>query len=41
MILVPTVLDTYRYNHPDAKWAKVASRVSKLLMIGLAARAHD
>lgn len=40
MILVPTALDTYRYKHPDAKWAKTASRVSKLLMIGLAANAH-
>lgn len=30
MILVPTVLDKYRYDHPDAKWAKVASRISKL-----------
>ncbi|MCL5105249.1 MAG: hypothetical protein M1133_14220 [Armatimonadetes bacterium] len=40
MILAPAVLDTYRYNHPDAKWARTASRLSKLIMIGLAANAH-
>jgi hypothetical protein len=36
MILVPTALDTYRYKHPDAKWAVTASRLSKLAMIALA-----
>ena len=41
MILVPTALDTYRYKHPDAKWAVWASRLSKLYMIGLAAKAQD
>jgi len=41
MILVPTALDTYRYKHPEAKWAKTASWVSKLLMIGITARARD
>ncbi len=41
MILVPTALDTYRYKHPDAKWARDASRVSKLAMILLAATVHD
>jgi len=40
MILVPTALDTYRYKHPDSKWAIWASRISKLAMIGLAADAH-
>jgi len=41
MILVPTALDTYRYKHPDAKWARDASRISKLAMILLAATVHD
>jgi hypothetical protein len=41
MILAPTVLDKYRYDHPEAKWAKTASWATKLLMIGLAAAAHD
>lgn len=41
MILVPTALDTYRYKHPDAKWAVTASRASKLLIIGLALAADD
>jgi hypothetical protein len=40
IILVPTALDTYRYKRPNAKWAKTASRLSKLFMIGLAARAR-
>ncbi len=40
MILVPTMLDRYRYDHPEAKWAKTASRLSKLFIIGLAAKAH-
>lgn len=41
MILVPVALDTYRYKHPDSKWAVTASRLSKLAIIGLAAAAHD
>jgi hypothetical protein len=41
MILVPTALDTYRYKHPDAKWAVTASRVSKLVIVGLALAADD
>lgn len=41
MILVPTALDTYRYKHPDAKWAVTLSRLSKLYMIFLAASVHD
>lgn len=40
MILVPAALDTYRYKHPDSKWAVAASRLSKLIIIGLAAGAH-
>ena len=40
LILTPTILDTYRYQHPDCKWARTASRLSKLLAIGLAAKAH-
>jgi hypothetical protein len=40
MILVPTALDAYRYKHPDANWAKTASRLSKLFIIGLAAKVH-
>jgi hypothetical protein len=39
MILVPTALDTYRYKHPDSKWAPTASRLSKLAIIFLAATA--
>ncbi len=41
LILVPTALDTYRYKHPDSKWAPTASRISKLAMIFLAAAAQD
>jgi hypothetical protein len=41
MILVPTALDTYRYKHPDAKWAVTASRLSKLAIILLAFDAQD
>jgi len=41
MILVPTALDTYRYKHPDSKWAPTASRITKLAMIFLAAAARD
>ena len=41
MLLVPTALDTYRYKHPDAKWAVTASRLSKLAIIALALEADD
>lgn len=41
LILVPTALDTYRYKHPDAKWAKTASRVSKLAIVLLALTIDD
>ncbi len=35
LILTPTLLDAYRYHHPQAKWAKHASRISKILILGL------
>ncbi len=41
MILVPTLLDTYRYKHPEAKWAKTASRISKIVIIGLVFTVDD
>lgn len=41
MILVPTALDTYRYKHPDSKWAATASRASKLAMIALTLTADN
>lgn len=41
MILVPTALDTYRYKHPNAKWAITASRLSKLAMIGVSFSAQN
>jgi len=39
LILAPTLLDAYRYVHRKAKWAKHASRITKLLIIGLALEA--
>ncbi len=39
LILTPTLLDAYRYHHPEAKWAKRASRISKILILGLALEA--
>ncbi len=36
LVLTPTVLDAYRYKHPNAKWAKTASRISKLAFVGFA-----
>ncbi len=41
MILVPTLLDAYRYNHPEARWARRASRISKIIILGLAVKADD
>jgi len=41
MILAPALLDYYRYEHPDEKWAKHASRLCKLLILGLALEADD
>lgn len=35
MVLAPALLDGYRYKHPQAKWARDASRLIKLLQIGL------
>ena len=29
LVLAPAVLDGYRYFHPDARWAKWASRIAK------------
>ncbi len=39
LILTPTLLDAYRYHHPEAKWAKHASRISKIFILGLALEA--
>jgi hypothetical protein len=36
MILAPTLLDHYRYHHPEAKWANVASRITKMFLLGFA-----
>ena len=36
LILTPALLDAYRYEHPDSKWAKYASRLSKAFILGLA-----
>lgn len=41
LILVPTGLDTYRYKHPDAKWATTLSRIAKAYMIWLSVQAQD
>ena len=35
LILAPALLDAYRYQHPKSKWAKRASRLTKLLILGL------
>ncbi|MEA3402797.1 MAG: hypothetical protein U9R79_16275 [Armatimonadota bacterium] len=36
LILAPTLLDRYRYDHPDEEWARDASRAVKVLIVGLA-----
>ncbi|NQT13287.1 MAG: hypothetical protein HQ582_11095, partial [Planctomycetes bacterium] len=41
LILVPSLLDAYRYKHPDAKWARRASRLSKIIILGLALKVND
>ncbi len=41
LILVPTLLDAYRYKHPDSKWARRASRISKIIILGLALKIDD
>ncbi len=38
LVLVPAVLDTYRYFHPEAAWAAWTSRGVKALTVGLAFR---
>lgn len=35
LILTPTLLDRYRYEHPDEEWARDLSRAVKLLTVGL------
>jgi len=40
-VLLPALLDLYRYYHPDAGWAKWAGRISKAVMIGAALHASD
>ena len=40
MLLVPAGLDTYRYYHPRAGWAKWASRASKATLVLLTFTAH-
>src|SRR5262245_17154827 len=35
LVLAPAVLDGYRYLHPDASWAKWASRSVKIAMVAL------
>ena len=35
LVLAPAALDGYRYLHPEAGWAKWASRAAKLAMVGL------
>lgn len=36
LVLAPTLLDAYRYHHPDCRWARDVSRGLKTLMFGLA-----
>ena len=38
MILVPAVLDAFRYYHPDARWAAWGSRAAKVGSVALVAR---
>ena len=35
IVLAPAALDGYRYLHPDAKWAKWASRGAKIAAVAL------
>jgi hypothetical protein len=35
LVLAPAAFDTYRYWHPEARWAKWASRVSKVALLAL------
>ncbi len=38
LLLAPATLDTYRYLHPEARWAKWASRSAKVAMLLLVFR---
>jgi len=38
LILIPAVLDAFRYYHPDARWAAWGSRASKISGVVLIAR---
>jgi hypothetical protein len=40
MLLGPAVLDGWRYWHPQARWARWASRVSKIGLVVVTAAAH-
>jgi hypothetical protein len=35
LLIVPAVLDAYRYVRPDAKWPKWASRAAKIVTVGV------
>lgn len=35
LVLAPAALDTYRYFHPRARWARWASRAAKIALLGL------
>ncbi len=39
LVLAPTVLDYYRYRHPECKWARTLSRIAKVLLGGLVIQA--
>jgi hypothetical protein len=38
MVLAPALLDTWRYFHPHAKWARWTSRGVKIGMVVLVVR---
>ena len=38
LILIPALLDAFRYYHPDAKWAAWGSRAAKVVGVVLVAR---
>ena len=40
LVMAPALLDAYRYNHPEARWARRASRAAKVLTVALALRCH-
>ena len=41
MVIVPAALDVWRYRHPDAKWARWASRAAKVALVLAVIRAAD